>query len=56
MDNKNIDFKNAQNSLFSKRVCPWFLSKIWNFLNVSFYAKNTAKKCLVTFWLKNKPV
>ena len=27
-----------------------------NFLNVSFYVKNTAKKCLVTFWLKNKPV
>ena len=31
-------------------------SIIWNFLNVSFYVKNTAKKCLVTFWLKNKPV
>ena len=54
MDNEKIDFKNPQNSLFSERVCPWFGQK--NFLNVSFYVKNTAKKCLVTFWLKNKPV
>ena len=31
------------------------LVKNLNFVNVSFYAKYTAKKCLVKFWLKNKP-
>ena len=31
-----------------------FWSKIWNFLNVSFYAKYTEKKYLVKFFLENK--
>ena len=33
----------------------WFWSKIWNFVNVSFYAKHTEKKYLVKFSLENKP-
>ena len=48
MDNENVVFKLPQNSHFSEG------SKIGNFVNVLFYAKYTAKKCLVTFWLKKQ--
>ena len=54
MDNENVVFKLPQNSHFSEGVGPWFWSKIGNFVNVLFYAKYTAKKCLVTFWLKKQ--
>ena len=53
------DFKNnclwkKQNYNFSKEVSSSFSSKIWNFLNVSFYKKYAEKKYLVTFSLENK--
>ena len=55
LNNKNIGFKTAQNWHFCKGVGPWFWSKIENFVNVSFYAKYTQKKYLVTLSLENKP-
>ena len=55
MNNENIGFKHPQNWHFSKGVSLWFLSKIGNFVNVSFYAKYTEKKYLVTFSLEDKP-
>ena len=36
---KNNDLKESQNLHFSKRVRPWFWSKIWNFFFFSFLAK-----------------
>ena len=44
LNNKNIGFKNPQNWHFCKGVSSWFWSKIWNFVNVSFYAKYTQRK------------
>ena len=48
------DFKNnclwkKQNYNFSKEVSPSFSSKIWDFFNFDFYAKQTKKKYLGTF-------
>ena len=55
LDNINTDLKRRQNLHFCKGVSPLFWSKIGNFVNVSFYAKYTQKKYLVTFSLVNKP-
>ena len=52
---KNRKLRKSKNRDFCKGVSPWFWSKIGNFVNVSFYAKYTQKKYLVTFWLENKP-
>ena len=55
LDNINMDLKRRQNWHFCKGDSPWFWSKIGNFVNVSFYAKYTQKKNLVTFSLESKP-
>ena len=55
LNNKNIGFKNGQIWHFWEGVSPWFWSKFGNFVNVSFYAKYTQKKYLVTFSLEKKP-
>ena len=38
----------TQNKNFSKGVSPSFSSKIWDFFNFDFYAKQTKKKYLGT--------
>ena len=55
LDNINMDLKRRQNWHFCNGVSPLFWSKIGNFVNLSFYAKYTQKKYLVTFSLENKP-
>ena len=55
LDNINMDLKRRQNWPFCNGVSPWFWSKIGNFVNLSFYAKYTQKKYLLTFSLENEP-
>ena len=43
---KNVDLKKSQNLHFSKRVRPWFWSKIWNFFFFSFLAKKGQVKII----------
>ena len=51
LDYESVGFKNPQNSHFSKG----FGQKFKFFFTVSFYAKYTDKKYLLTFSLENKP-
>ena len=53
--NINMDLKRRQNWPFCNGVSPLFWSKIGNFVNLSFYAKYTQKKYLLTFSLENEP-
>ena len=55
LNNKNIGFKTHKIGIFEKGLVHGFVKKIWNFVNVSFYAKYIQKKYLVTFSLENKP-
>ena len=55
LNNENIGFKNLKIGIFPKGLVHGFGQKILNFVNVSFYAKHTQKKYLVSFSLENKP-
>ena len=51
-DYKNICVRKTENENFSKGVSPSFWSKIWDFFNFDFYAKQTKKNYLGTFYLE----
>ena len=49
--------KNSSKSKFSKRVCPWILSKIELFIMyyVFFWANQARKDYFLVFWIKKNP-
>ena len=49
LDYVNMGLKKPPNLPFSKEIGPCFWSKLWDFVNFSFYAEYTEKKYLVMF-------
>ena len=55
LNNENVGFKNQKIwNLFQEGLVFGFGQKIWNFFNVSFYAKYTQIKYVVTLSLEKK--
>ena len=56
LDNLNTDLKRSHNLHFCKGDSPWFWSKSWSFFIICCYQKQLKKQCLLTFYIKKKPL